>query len=135
MIQESTIKGVLRTMLYGLSPPIPTVWENTEGKIINTPNQRVFFIPAEPTVTAISNKPHSRMAGIMQVSLHYKQGDGDKTTDERVQLIRDTFHAGYCTIKNGVQIVIPKLPARSAAMIDGADYVTHISIYYEAFEL
>ena len=129
------VRSFLQARLHGLSPPLPTAWENAQSEPLNAPYQRVFLLPAQPTVHGISDHAHSRLSGILQVSLYYPLGEGTADVDERVAVINESFYAGLSVAIDGWQILIPHLPAQSTAQIINGEYVTHISIYYEAFEL
>ena len=134
-MSNPTIKKILQLRLSGIDPPIPTTWENTQNKQPNAPYQRVFFIPAQPNVHAISDHAHSRLSGVMQVSLYYKAGQGSKDMDERVALICGCFEAGLSIVDSGWQIIIPRLPSQSAAQVTDDGYVSHVSIFYEAYQI
>lgn len=128
------IKGVLQQRLTGLSPPIPIAWENTQTTVLNPPYQRVFFLPAEPTVSGISDRVHARHAGIMQVSYYGLAGIGSAEADAQTERIRQLFPMGLSVIKSGWQIRVLKVGSSPAMVVDGI-YLVAISVHYEAFEL
>lgn len=135
IMSNPTIKKTLQLRLSVIDPPIPTTWENTQNKQPNAPYQRVFFIPAQPDTHAISDHVHSRLSGVMQVSLYFKVGQGSKDMDERVVLIRECFEAGLSIVDSGWQVIIPRLPSQSAAQVTDDGYVSHVSIFYEAYQI
>lgn len=133
-MSNPTIKSILQSRLYAM-PEIQTAWENTQNNDLNTPYQRVFFLGAAPIVRGFSERVHSGLNGIMQVSLYYEAGKGTGDIDARIEAIRQQFYAGWNEVKDGWQVIIQKLASASSGDVLDGEYVVHVSVHYQAFEL
>lgn len=87
----ATIRAALETRLNGISPAIPTAWENTEyTPAVGTPWQRVNLLLADPVDYAVTSDV-VEWRGLLQVTLYYPRGVGTAAASARAQAVATRF--------------------------------------------
>jgi hypothetical protein len=120
------IRAALETTLNGLTPSIPTVWENTKP-IISIPYQLVYLrlTPDNPNYGI-----ETRWFGKFYIRLFYPQNAGTNAITARYELIRGAFGRGTSHIKDNVMCIVTDTPEFNTEGNDGDRFIALITIKF-----
>lgn len=131
-MSRARIRAALEMALSGISPSLPTAWENTAyTPVVGKPYQRAAILTAGSAAEEIGRTYNRR--GVFQISLHYPPGTGPAEADARADLIAATFYRGATFTKDGLTVSImgaaDPLPPLDD---DQGRYVLPVSITFRA---
>ena len=125
------IRAALEVALSGITPELPTVFENIEyAPITGTAYQRVSISFAAPNNEEYG--PNWQELGIMHIGLFYPQSVGPSESDERFELIRTTFARGNSFTSGGVIVTINGTPELTPGYNDGNYFVRPVRVRFYA---
>ena len=129
----SKIRAALEVGLNGMTPAMPTAFENTK---FTPPDksvayQMVTMLPASPENPAVGAQ-HRREVGLMQVSLRYPFDAGTQPATWRAELIQARFRRGSTWVKDGVTVIVDLTPTIAPGRISEDRFVVDVSIPYYA---
>ena len=125
-MSQLTTRAALETALDGMSPALPTAWENVAFTPPSTPYQRAHVLFATPDNAVIGNEWMER--GIFQVTLCYPLQTGDAAARGRVSLLRTTFYRGRTLTSGGTRVIIERTPDAGSGTADGDRWVVPVRI-------
>lgn len=128
-MSELLIRQALEKALDGMTPALPTAWENADF----TPQpkvayQEVFFMPAEPVTLGDVH----REQGILQVDLRYPKGVGPAAAAGRAELMKTVFKRGASFPQGGVTVQMDKNITVMQGRHEGDRWVVPVRIRYFA---
>lgn len=130
----AAIQAALESRLYGISPVIPTAWQNVEfTPTIGTPWQSVALIMNTPIDHAI-NYDVTEQRGLLQVTLHYPGGVvGTATALARAQAVATRFAPPQSLVSGGTTVeILSTAQIGSGRAIDGW-WVIPVTVPWRSF--
>lgn len=125
------IRNALETALAGISPALPTAWENTVyAPVIGTAYQRVF-LKSIPENLEYGSTYTER--GYFQINLYYPQKTGPVNAETRAELVRTTFKRGNSFTSSGLTVTIEGTPEIGGGVIEGDFFKVIIKINFFAY--
>lgn len=110
-MSAAAIRQALETALNGMSPSLPTAWENVPFEpTTGIAWQAAFVLGANPRPLEMSGKWHEE-PGVFQINLHYPPNTGPAAAETRAELIRSTFKHGTEFTASGVTVMVSNTPA------------------------
>lgn len=104
-MSRARIRAALETALNGITPKLPTAWENTAyTPVVGQPYQRAVILTAGSETDEIGRS--YRRVGVFQISLHYPPNTGPADADARADLIAATFYRGATFTKDGLTVSV-----------------------------
>lgn len=132
-MSRAAIRGALQSWLAGMSPALPTAWENVEfTPAQGTPYQRVNLLAADPDNTTQGPAMFIEV-GIFQVTLNYPAGAGYVAAEARAEAVRSRFKRGTTLTQDGVRVHIIRTPAIAPAIQEPGWYSIPVGIRWQAF--
>jgi hypothetical protein len=126
------VRAALETKLNGMTPALPTVWENTPyTPVVGTPYQQAWLLPATPDNPTLGDGFY-REQGIFQITLMYPLQAGSAAAAARAELIRTTFKRGTSMVSGAVTVRIDKTPEISSGRVDGDRFAVPVKIRWFA---
>lgn len=125
------IRAALETALNGMTPALPTAWENAAfSPVAGMPYQAVHILFAEPDNIEFGSA--HRELGYMQVTLRYPLQTGTAEIAARAELLRNTFYRGATFTSGSVKVVIDRTPEVGSGYVDGDRFVIPVTIRFFA---
>jgi len=131
-MSESAIRAALETALAGMSPDLPTAWENDTFTPpgINEPYQEAALLLARPDNSETGRQYTQR--GYMQVSLRYPLGVGTADVTERVEALKALFVKPSSFTASGVTVNVDRTPEVIPGRSDAGRWLVLLRIYFSA---
>ena len=125
------VRQALETALNGMSPSLPTAWQNVA--FTPTPGvayQRAYLLAAEPDNIEIG--PGYTERGFLQIDLCYPLGNGPASAEARAELIRTTFRRGASFTASGTTVNIERTPEIAPAQVEDDAFVVRVRVRFYA---
>lgn len=125
------IRAALESALNGMTPALATAWENSPFDPVNgTAFQRAFLIFGDPNNQEYG--PNYQELGYLQIDLNYPLLSGPNASDQRFELIRETFKRGTSFYNSGVTVTINRTPSISSTYVSGDRFIRPVKIRFYA---
>lgn len=126
-----SIKSALETALAGITPELPTAWENVSYTPVLGQAYQETLISLDP-INNTAGKGHYAEIGIFKVTLNYPLGNGSADALTRADLIRATFTRGAAFTSGGVTALIDKTAEVGAGIREDGWYRVNVFIFFRA---
>ena len=116
-----------------LSSPLPVSWANVDYvPITGTGYITTQQLPNQTMQASLGTTGKNRHRGIFQISVFWPKGKGQVTPLGTVGEIITHFKRGTVLTAGGISVRIDAPPYANPAMVDGAFFMTPISVPYVA---
>ncbi len=127
-----SIRAALEAQLNGMSPALPTAWENFAftPPAPSSPYQKVDLLFATPDNPEMGTG--YRELGYMQVTLRYPLQKGPAEAAARAILLRTTFPKNLSLTSGSIVVTISKTPAIGSGAKDGDRWAVPVKIPFHS---
>ena len=129
----ATIRAALESRLNGISPALPTAWENVEyTPTTGTAWQRVNLLINDPVDYAVTSDVVEQR-GFLQVTLFYPRGAGTATATARADAVATRFAPVQTLTSGATNVEILKTASIGGGTIVEEWFVIPVSIPWRSF--
>lgn len=127
------IKAAIETAINGMTPVLPTAWENIPyNPIAGTPYQQVWFLSFMPGQREFGITSH-QVNSYFQIDLLYPLLAGTNAVLNRAELIKSLFKQGSTFTNAGQSVNITQTPTVSSGRVEGDRWKVSVKVYYSAW--
>jgi hypothetical protein len=126
-----SIRAALETALSGMSPTMPTAWENVAFvPVAGVAYQEVHVLFAKPQNREFGDR-HQEV-GYMQVKLMFPLQVGTAAAAARAESLRSTFKRGGTFTSGGIAVTVTETPEVTTGRAEGDRYAVPVKIQFMA---
>jgi len=132
-MSTGSIRIALENALNGMTPALPTGWENASFDPAGAAWQEAILLFGRPRNSALGSGYHQEN-GVLQINLRYPANTGAAAATARAELLRVTFARGSSFTEAGVTVKVDRTPQIGKGLNDAAhgEWVLPVSIGFFA---